>query len=139
MLNTLIDAAGMGRRAVARIGTLMGYVAGWGFLAISALITFDVLGRRFFGISTQATTELSGYALAFGMAWGLAHTLSMRAHITDRTTIDRLTDPSTDPGWMTGRKSPPRVPSHPPGYPIRYPVSLARSPSRLSLTTRRVG
>lgn len=81
MLNTLIDAAGMGRRAVARIGTLMGYVAGWGFLAISALITFDVLGRRFFGISTQATTELSGYALAFGMAWGLAHTLSMRAHV----------------------------------------------------------
>ncbi len=45
------------------------------------LITFDVLGRRFFGISTQATTELSGYALAFGMAWGLAHTLSMRAHV----------------------------------------------------------
>ncbi len=81
MLNTLIDVAGLGRRAVARVGTLMGYVAGWGFLAISALITFDVLGRRFFGISTQATTELSGYALAFGMAWGLAHTLSMRAHV----------------------------------------------------------
>lgn len=81
MLNTLIDAAGVGRRTIARLGTLMGYVAGWGFLAISALITFDVLGRRFFGISTQATTELSGYALAFGMAWGLAHTLSMRAHV----------------------------------------------------------
>jgi len=81
MLDTLIDAAGAGRRAVARIGTLMGYLAGWGFLATAGLITFDVLARRFLGFSTQATTELSGYALAFGMAWGLSHTLSMRAHV----------------------------------------------------------
>lgn len=81
MLNTLIDAAGVGRRAFARLGTLMGYAAGWGFIATSALITFDVLARRFLGFSTQATTELSGYALAFGIAWGLAHTLSARAHV----------------------------------------------------------
>jgi len=81
MLNTLIDVAGLGRRSMARLGTVMGYVAGWGFIATAGLITFDVLARRFLGFSTQATTELSGYALAFGIAWGLAHTLSMRAHV----------------------------------------------------------
>ena len=81
MLNSLIDTASLLRRGVARLGTFMGYAAGWCFIATSALITFDVLARRFLGFSTQATTELSGYALAFGIAWGLAHTLSMRAHV----------------------------------------------------------
>lgn len=81
MLETLIFAAGVGRRSVAGLGRFMGYVAGWGFIAIAALITFDVLARRLAGFSSQATTELSGYALAFGIAWGLAHTLSMRAHV----------------------------------------------------------
>lgn len=81
MLNTLIDVAGVGRRSVAWVGRMMGYVAGWGFIATAGLITFDVLARRFLGFSTQATTELSGYALAFGIAWGLAHTLSSRAHV----------------------------------------------------------
>ena len=44
-------------------------------------ITFDVVARRFFGFSSQATIELTGYALAFGIAWGLAHALATRAHI----------------------------------------------------------
>lgn len=81
MLNSLIATVSLVRRGIARLGTFMGYAAGWGFIATSALITFDVLARRFLGFSTQATTELSGYALAFGIAWGLAHTLSMRAHV----------------------------------------------------------
>lgn len=70
----------------------MGYVAGWGFLAISALITFDVLARRFLGFSSQATTELSGYALAFGISWALAHTLSLRAHVRIDVVVDRFPD-----------------------------------------------
>jgi TRAP-type C4-dicarboxylate transport system permease small subunit len=90
MLNSLVDAASLGRRSVARVGTLMGYAAGWGFIGISGLITFDVLARRFLGFSTQATTELSGYALAFGIAWGLAHTLSMRAHVRIDVIVNRF-------------------------------------------------
>lgn len=90
MLNTLIDAAAVGRRSVERLGSAMGYVAGWGFIAISGLITFDVLARRFLGFSSQATTELSGYALAFGIAWGLAHTLSMRAHVRIDVIVNRF-------------------------------------------------
>lgn len=81
MLDAIIPIATGLRRFVDRIAILMGHVAGWGFIAISALITFDVLARRFLGFSSQATTELSGYALAFGIAWGLAHALSKRAHV----------------------------------------------------------
>lgn len=92
MLDTLIDMAGAGRRAVARLGTLMGYAAGWGFIATAGLITFDVLARRFLGFSTQATTELSGYALAFGIAWGLAHALSMRAHVRIDVVVNHFPD-----------------------------------------------
>ena len=56
---TVVDAAGrvvLGpRRAVAALGTLMGYLAGWGFIVCAAFITFDVIARRFFGFSSQAT------------------------------------------------------------------------------------
>ncbi|QCK85438.1 TRAP transporter small permease [Phreatobacter aquaticus] len=92
MLTTLINATAFGRRGVAAIGTAMGYIAGWGFIAISCLITFDVLARKFLGFSTQATTELSGYALAFGIAWGLSHTLTMRAHVRIDILVNKFPD-----------------------------------------------
>lgn len=92
MLDRMIVVAAACRRALAALGHVMGYAAGWGFIAISALITFDVLARRFLGFSTQATTELSGYALAFGIAWGLAHTLSMRAHVRIDLLVNRFPD-----------------------------------------------
>ena len=81
MLARLIGAVAAARRFVAAIGTVMGYVAGWGFIACAAFITFDVVARRFLGFSTQATTEITGYALAFGISWALAHTLTARAHV----------------------------------------------------------
>jgi TRAP-type C4-dicarboxylate transport system permease small subunit len=90
MLSQAIRFASLGRRAVAGLGTFMGHVAGWGFIACSGLITFDVVARKILGFSSQATTELSGYALAFGIAWGLAHTLSMRAHVRIDLLINRL-------------------------------------------------
>lgn len=90
MLGGLIAAASFCRRAVAALGTLMGYVAGWGFIACAAFITFDVIARRFFGFSSQATTELTGYALAFGISWALAHALTQRAHIRIDVLINHL-------------------------------------------------
>jgi len=92
MLNGLIAAASLCRRAVARVGTLMGYVAGWGFIVCAAFITFDVFARRFFGFSSQATTELTGYMLAFGISWALAHALTTRAHIRIDVLINHLPD-----------------------------------------------
>lgn len=81
MLGGALRAVAAVRRIVARLGTLMGYLAGWGFIACAAFITFDVFARRFLGFSTQATTEITGYALAFGISWALAHALTTRAHI----------------------------------------------------------
>jgi TRAP-type C4-dicarboxylate transport system permease small subunit len=78
------------RRLVAALGTVMGYIAGWGFILCAAFITFDVIARRFFGFSSQATTELSGYALAFGISWALAHTLTNRAHVRIDVLINHL-------------------------------------------------
>ena len=92
MLGGLIAAAAFCRRAIGALGTLMGYVAGWGFILCSAFITFDVIARRFFGFSSQATTELTGYALAFGISWALAHALTTRAHIRIDVLINHLPD-----------------------------------------------
>jgi len=92
MLRTLITAASLCRRVVAALGTMMGYVAGWGFILCAAFITFDVIARRFFGFSSQATTEITGYTLAFGIAWALAHALTTRAHIRIDVLINRLPD-----------------------------------------------
>ena len=82
------------RRLVAGLGTVMGYLAGWGFILCAAFITFDVLARRFFGFSSQSTTEITGYALAFGISWGLAHTLTARAHVRIDVLINHLPPPS---------------------------------------------
>jgi TRAP-type C4-dicarboxylate transport system permease small subunit len=92
VLDGLIAAVSFCRRAVARVGTVMGYVAGWGFILCALFITFDVIARRFFGFSSQATTELTGYALAFGIAWALAHALTTRAHIRIDVLINHLPD-----------------------------------------------
>jgi len=92
MLDRLVDAASFCRRMVARLGTLMGYAAGWGFILCAVFITFDVLARRFAGFSSQATTELTGYALAFGISWALAHALTMRAHIRIDVLVNYLPD-----------------------------------------------
>jgi TRAP-type C4-dicarboxylate transport system permease small subunit len=90
ILNHAIDAVASVRRLVAGLGAVMGYLAGWGFILCAAFITFDVLARRFFGFSSQSTTEITGYALAFGISWGLAHTLTARAHVRIDVLINHL-------------------------------------------------
>jgi TRAP-type C4-dicarboxylate transport system permease small subunit len=90
MLDRLIAAVALARSLVARLGTAMGYLAGWGFILCAGFITFDVLARRFFGFSSQSTTEITGYALAFGISWGLAHALTARAHVRIDILINRL-------------------------------------------------
>lgn len=90
MLDRLIAAAAFVRRLVARLALLMGHLAGWGFILCAAFITFDVLARRFFGFSSQSTTEVTGYALAFGISWALAHTLAARAHVRIDVLVNHL-------------------------------------------------
>jgi TRAP-type C4-dicarboxylate transport system permease small subunit len=75
---------------IERITYAMCAIAGWGFVACAFLIGVEVLIRNAFGISLQSTTELSGYALAFGISWGLAHTFVTRGHVRIDVILNRL-------------------------------------------------
>jgi TRAP-type C4-dicarboxylate transport system permease small subunit len=78
------------RRGLAAAAALMAHAAGWAYILCSVFITFDVVARAFFGFSSKATVEITGYMLAGGIAWGLAHTLARRAHIRVDVLVNRL-------------------------------------------------
>jgi TRAP-type mannitol/chloroaromatic compound transport system permease small subunit len=75
---------------IERLGRLMGCAAGWLFVVCAFFITADVLGRKFLGVSSKATVEVTGYMLAFGIAWGLTDALTTRAHIRVDVLLTRL-------------------------------------------------
>jgi len=78
------------RRGIERVGAVMNAAAGWLFVVAAFFITFDVLGRKLFSVSSQATVEVTGYMLAFGIAWGLTDALTTRAHIRVDVLVMRL-------------------------------------------------
>jgi len=63
------------------VTTGMAYVAGALFIALSFYITIDVVGRKFFHLSTAVSDEYGGYALALGGMWALAYTLRTGGHV----------------------------------------------------------
>lgn len=67
--------------AVDLLATGMAYVSGALFLLASFYITLDVIGRKFFHISSAVTDEIGGYALALGGMWALAYTLRTGGHV----------------------------------------------------------
>ena len=73
-----------------RLGDLMGSLAGWMYLLCAFFITFDVVSRRFLHFSSQGTTEISSYMLAFGISWGLAYVLATKGHIRVDVLVTRL-------------------------------------------------
>lgn len=77
------------RLGVSAAAAGMAHLAGWNYIGCALFITFDVVGRQF-GVSSTATTEVTGYMLAAGIAWGLAHTLARRAHIRVDVWVNRL-------------------------------------------------
>jgi TRAP-type C4-dicarboxylate transport system permease small subunit len=78
------------RRWIERLAGLMNRAAGWLYVVCAFFVTFDVIGRKFFGVSSQGTTELTGYMLAFGIAWGLAHGLATRSHVRVDMLVARM-------------------------------------------------
>ena len=78
------------RRAMAAVAAVMAHLAGWAYLVCALFMTFDLVARAFFGFSSQATVEITGYTLAGGIAWSLAHTLFRRAHIRVDVFVNRL-------------------------------------------------
>jgi TRAP-type C4-dicarboxylate transport system permease small subunit len=67
--------------ALDRLSGGMAYAAGAVLLLASFYITLDVLGRRFAGMSSGATDEFGGYALAVGGIWALAFALTTGSHV----------------------------------------------------------
>lgn len=64
-----------------RVTTAMAYAAGALFVALAFYLTADVLGRKFFHLSTAVSDEYGGYALAVGGMWALAYTLRTGGHV----------------------------------------------------------
>ncbi|MGX9963960.1 TRAP transporter small permease subunit [Roseomonas sp. F4] len=82
------------RRAVGALSSLMGLAAGWGFVLCAFFIAFEVLARSIFRFSTQSTTEITGYMLAFGLSWGLGHALNTRSHVRIDMLVNRMPQPA---------------------------------------------
>lgn len=81
------------RRLLAQLDSAthaMALAGGAVFLAVSFYITFDVIGRKFFGRSTAVTDEMGGYALAFGGMWALAFTLRSGGHVRIDVILPKL-------------------------------------------------
>lgn len=67
-------------RAVERVSVLLALGAGSAIALLAVLITIDIIGRDFFGVSVQGTDEIGGYVLAFVGSLGMALTLMRRGH-----------------------------------------------------------
>ena len=74
----LLDKALGLSEVVSRLAICIGGIS---VLAVTFLITAEVLLRKFFSISTGGADELSGYALAICYSWALSFTVLRRAHI----------------------------------------------------------
>lgn len=68
-------------QAFDRLVTGMAYLSGLLFLLASFYITADVVGRKFFGVSSAVTDEIGGYALALGAMWAMAYALRTGGHV----------------------------------------------------------
>jgi TRAP-type C4-dicarboxylate transport system permease small subunit len=86
------------RRRLEAVSRVMNAVAGWVYVACALFVTIDVLGRKLVGVSSQGTTEITGYLLAFGISWGLAHALAERVHIRVDMLLARM--PVALRAWM---------------------------------------
>ena len=86
----LLALAAAARRGADALGRVMGLVAGWAIVLCALFIAAEVLARNLFRVSSQSTTEVSGYMLAFSIAWALAHALTTRNHVRIDVLINRL-------------------------------------------------
>jgi TRAP-type mannitol/chloroaromatic compound transport system permease small subunit len=80
-LGAAVNAARRGLGLLDRVATALAYFSGVVLLLASFFITIDVVGRRFFHVSSQATDEFGGYALLFGGMLALAFALTTGAHV----------------------------------------------------------
>nr|WP_163502082.1 TRAP transporter small permease [Halomonas socia] len=73
-LDKLLDLVQIGSLWLARAGGVL-------ILVTVAMVTIEVLSRRFMGRSAVHATELTGYIMAISASWSFAYTLMRKAHI----------------------------------------------------------
>jgi TRAP-type mannitol/chloroaromatic compound transport system permease small subunit len=66
---------------IAGISLWMARAGGALLIIASAVITFEIVARKFFLLPFNVGTEVSTYALAVGASWSFAYTLLHRAHV----------------------------------------------------------
>jgi TRAP-type C4-dicarboxylate transport system permease small subunit len=69
------------QRVEDRVVGAMAYLCGALFLLLAFYTSFDVIGRRYLGVFSGVTDEVSEYALAVGASWALAYTLKSGGHV----------------------------------------------------------
>lgn len=57
------------------------FVAGLALLVAAALVTVDVLCRKFLGLTVSGSDEISGYIFAAGTTWAYSYALLHRANV----------------------------------------------------------
>src|SRR5204863_6310911 len=68
-------------RVAHRVSHAGGLFGGALLLLAAALVSVDVVIRKWFLVTLGGADELAGYALAISSAWGLAYALVNRVHI----------------------------------------------------------
>lgn len=72
------------------LSTALAVVAGFATFILAFLIGFDVLARKFLGISLQGTDEIGGYVLAAVASMGFSHVLFERGFTRIDLFVKRL-------------------------------------------------
>lgn len=67
-------------RALDRPVRAMQIAMGWGLIALCLATTYEILARKFFGLSLQGINEIGAYMLAISSTWGFSIALLQRAH-----------------------------------------------------------
>lgn len=86
LLDAVLRAAHRGSRAAALAGGAL-------ILASAALVSVDVLLRKFANVTLGGADELSGYALAIGSTWSFAFVLLNRGNVRIDALYERLPRP----------------------------------------------
>jgi TRAP-type C4-dicarboxylate transport system permease small subunit len=71
-------------------------LSGWALLALSVMIAFEVLARKYFQLSLKGVDEFGGYVLAIGSAIGFSYALIMRGHVRVDLLLLKVSTPLQD-------------------------------------------
>jgi TRAP-type C4-dicarboxylate transport system permease small subunit len=84
-------------RAMDRVFTGLGYLAGGVYIVLAFFVTYDALARKWgahLGLpTTRVTDEISGYMLAVAATWGFAFALRTGAHVRVDVLFPYMTRP----------------------------------------------